>query len=378
MSSCLIIAGEKSGEEHSLTFFPELKKLCPDVSFYGVGGDELKENGLELLYHLKDFSSMGFSDVIQKIPFYFSALKKIHQQVLIRKTKVAILIDFQDFNMKLAEKLKKSGVKVLYYVAPQAWAWKAHRVHALSRNVHTLFTILPFEKKWFEERGVRQVRSIPHPLMLSYQKYLAQIPVKNFKCWENDRLKILLLPGSRKFEVKSLLPEFIKVTEILKKTLNVEVHLVKVKHIESDCYEFYKNNIDVWYESEDLISALKVCHFSLAASGTVTLSCGLFEIPTIVCYKTSLLNEFIFYNFINYQGPISLTNIIHQEMVFPEFKQNEVEAIRIAECIKTWTSNTEIYNQIKAKLKSTKEFLSGEIFSVPKFMAQVLNEYSND
>jgi lipid-A-disaccharide synthase len=373
LASCLLIAGEKSGEEHAMSFFPELTKLCPDVKFYGVGGDELNAHGMELLYHLKDFSSMGFSEVIHKIPFYFKALKKLENEVVGRGTKTAILVDFQDFNMRLAARLKKRGIKVLYYVAPQAWAWKPHRAAALSLNTQTLFTILPFEKEWFSERGVKQIRSIPHPLMLTYKNELNDIPAKPFGSWQN-KLKILLLPGSRKFEIYNLLPEFIQAVKILKKQMQVEVHLVKVNHIDQGFYDLYKNDIDVWYESPDLTKAMKTCHFSIAASGTVTLSTGLFELPTVVCYKASLLNEFIFYSIIKYNGPISLTNIIHKKMVFPEFTQNMVDPGRIASIIRSWTLNESLYNDLKTTLKETKHLLSGEDFSVPEYMAQVIHE----
>ena len=373
MNSCLIIAGEQSGEEHAMSFFPELHKLCPDVKFYGVGGDSLRNHGVELLYHLKDFSSMGFSEVVGKIPFYFKALKKIESEVLNRGTRTAILIDFQDFNMRLAAKLKRHGVKILYYVAPQAWAWKAHRAARLSKNVHTLFTILPFEKEWFGSRGVKQIKSIPHPLMITYKNELSLVPEKPFGSWGKE-LKILLLPGSRDFEVLSLLPQFIKTIHILRKVMDIKVCLVTVSHINTDIYEIYKNDVDVFYSSEDLIKAMKECHFALAASGTVTLSTGLFELPTVVCYKASLLNEFIFYNLIKYQGPISLTNIIHNQRLFPEFIQGEVNPSLISSVIRTWTTNEKIYNELKAKLKETRKLLSGEAFSVPIYMSQVIHE----
>lgn len=371
--SCLLIAGEKSGEEHAMSFFPELIKLCPGVQFYGVGGDDLKKNRMELIQHLKDFSSMGFSEVIYKIPFYFRALKELENEVVKRGTKTAILIDFQDFNMRLAKRLKKRGVKVLYYVAPQAWAWKAHRAKVLAETVHTLFTILPFEKEWFRSRGVEQVKSIPHPLMLTYKSELSSIPAKPFSSLQ-EKVKLLLLPGSRRFEVHELLPEFIKTVKALKETMPVEVHLVKVNHLNPAIYDYFKDDIDVWYESEELTQAMRECHFSLAASGTVTLSTGLFELPTIVCYRASLLNEFIFYNFISYKGPISLTNIIHGKMVFPEYVQGQIDPRRLAQLIRTWTMNEKVYNELKVTLKETKNLLSGENFSVPAYMAQVIHE----
>jgi lipid-A-disaccharide synthase len=171
-SSCLIIAGERSGEDHALSFFAELKQLCPDTSFYGVGGKRLQENGVELIYDLKDFSGIGISEVLSKIPFYYKALGNILDEVDKRKTKTAILIDFQGFNLKLAKKLKKRGVNVLYYVAPQAWVWKEYRVKILEKCVHTLFTIIPFEKKWFTERGVTRVKGVEHPLVRTYKNEL--------------------------------------------------------------------------------------------------------------------------------------------------------------------------------------------------------------
>jgi lipid-A-disaccharide synthase len=373
LASCLLIAGEKSGEEHAMSFFPELKSLVPEAEFYGVGGDELKSHGMDLLYHLKDFSSMGFSEVIGKIPFYFNALSRIEKEVIRRHTKVAILVDFQGFNMRLAKRLSKRGVKVLYYVAPQAWAWKSHRAQALSETVHTLFTILPFEKKWFQDRGVKQIRSIPHPLMLTYKNELHDIPTKPYGSW-SKKLKLLLLPGSRKFEIHGLLPVFIETIKKLREFYDIEVHLVKVSHVNDDIYEYFRSEIDVWYESTELTSAMRNCHLSLAASGTVTLSTGLFELPTVVCYQASLLNAFIFYNFIKYTGPISLTNIIHDEIIFPEFVQEQVNSHQLTQVIRSWLENESAYNELKRKLKNTKHLLSGEDFSVPQYMSQVINE----
>ena len=157
---CLIVAGEKSGEEHFLSMWSDLK----NIHFWGVGGTEMSEKGVELLYHLKDFSSMGLSEVLVKIRFYQRAMNSYFQEVERRSCKTALLVDFQGLILRLAEKLAKKGVKVLYYVAPQAWIWKKERVVKLRDFVSSLYTILPFEKRWFEERGVKQVIQAPHPV----------------------------------------------------------------------------------------------------------------------------------------------------------------------------------------------------------------------
>jgi lipid-A-disaccharide synthase len=373
MESCLLIAGEKSGEEHALTFFPELTKLCPEVRFYGVGGDDLERAGLELLYHLRDFSSMGFSEVIGKVPFYFRALRQLEEEVRRRGTRTAIVVDFQDFNLRLAQRLSKLGVRVLYYVAPQAWAWKAGRARKLAQSTHTLFTILPFEKEWFSERGVKQVRSIPHPLMRTYEHELRNLPPRPFGAWK-EKLRLLLLPGSRRFEVAGLLPEFIAAARALRQSYDLEVHLVKVPHLDQRLYEIFAADVDVWHTSEDIASAMKSAHFALAASGTVTLSTGLFELPTVVCYRGSLLNEFIYYNLIRYPGPISLTNIILGQRVFPEFTQGSAVAPVMVRALRAWLDDEKTYNKTIESLKETKHLLRGEELAVPEYMARVIHE----
>lgn len=373
MSSCLIIAGEKSGEEHAMSFFPRLKALCPETQFFGVGGDDLKLAGLELQYHLNDFSTWGYSEVFKKIPFYKEALKNILAEVEKRNCKTAILVDFQSFNMKLAKALKEKGVNVLYYVAPQAWAWKEYRVKALEKNVHTLFTIIPFEKQWFLDRGVKRVVSIDHPLLTHYENDLINKPIihrENIKT-----INLLLLPGSRNFEVKNLLPLFVEAVDQLKKQYSLKVSVVKSSSVDPKIYASYDHKFDQTYWNEELTTALRENDICFAASGTVTLACALYEIPTIVTYKTSLLNEFIFHTFVPYKGPISLANIVHQNSVFPELVQDQVTPFNLVSCFREWAYNGLSNNKLKnlwAQLATTKTLVKGESVDLPQLMAQVI------
>ncbi len=372
-SSCLIIAGEKSGEEHALSFFPRLKELCPTTQFFGVGGHELKNAGLELLYHLKDFSTWGYSEVFKKIPFYKKALERILEEVDRRNCKTAILIDFQSFNMKLAKALKKRGVKVLYYVAPQAWAWKEYRVKALERDVHTLFTIIPFEKTWFHERGVKRVVSVDHPLLTHYKKDLEAHPIKHIA---HKPMRLLLLPGSRNYEVKSLLPVFIEAINELKKKYSITVTIVKSSSVHQGLYEPYEKYFDQVFQNEELTTALRNSDFCFAASGTVTLACALYEVPTVVTYKASLLNEFIFHTFVSYKGYISLANIVHEASVFPELIQNEVTSFNLVSKFSNWAYNNVSTNtnleDLWHKLAKTKTLITGESLDLSRLMSEVV------
>ncbi|MEI8348494.1 MAG: hypothetical protein WCG27_13580, partial [Pseudomonadota bacterium] len=288
MHNCLIIAGEKSGEEHTLSFLPQLRQLCPQTHFWGVGGEELKSCGMELIYHLKDFSNMGFSGVIGKIPFYLKAMRTLVEEVEKRQCRVAILVDCQDFNLRMAQRLSDKGVKVLYFVAPQAWAWRAGRAKKLAKYVHTLFTILPFEKKWFSDRGVKNTIAVPHPLITRYRQILeekdAKLSAKTPHGGPGSTINILLLPGSRDFEVELLLPRFWQSIQELKKEYpapeNIKVSLVKASALSESFWSKYSYAFDQYYPDTELAKALEDSHVALASSGTVTLACALFQVPT--------------------------------------------------------------------------------------------------
>jgi lipid-A-disaccharide synthase len=370
MSSCLIIAGEKSGEDHAMTFLPQLIKSCDTTTFYGVGGERLQHLGVELLYHLKDFSGIGISEVLGKIPFYYSALNAILKEVKLRGTETAILIDFQGFNLKLAKKLKKMGVNVLYYVAPQAWVWKPWRAKVLECNVHTLFTILPFEKKWFEQRGVSKVRAVVHPLMLEYGQQLNELPAKTFP--SERPIRVLLLPGSRNVEVSKLLPIFVRGIELIRENqFQIQLGIVKSESVRPEHYQVSLDFDQTWGAS-DLSEALKWADMAIAASGTVTLATGLFGVPTIVLYQVSLVTEFILNLLIPYKGPASLTNIVHQQPVFPELIQYQADRYGIFKYFKKWMSSRQDYQNVVNQLLHTKKLLTGEDFDVSEYMARVI------
>jgi lipid-A-disaccharide synthase len=313
--SVLIIAGEKSGEEHAQSFLPQLKEKFPDYYFWGVGGNYFQELNVELIYNISEFSTMGFTEAIARLPFYIKAKKKILEQVSLRNTQYAILIDFQGFNLNLAKGLFEKKIEVLYFVAPQAWAWKAYRAKVLAKVTRRLFCILPFEKHWFESRGVKNVTLVEHPVLKKYRNLL---PVdRSFK----EKKQILFLPGSRKSEINELLPMFITVLKAIKsKSNDFSFAIVQSDSVGPNIYEYHcvRENFDNIYESTDVSKAMLESDMALAASGTVTLMTGVFLLPTVVCYRVNYLNEYIYKNFISYDSYVSLTNIISAEEVFPE------------------------------------------------------------
>lgn len=371
--SCLVIAGEKSGEDHFLSLLPGIKETCPDIDFWGVGGDDMKAQGVTIKYHLREFSSWGYTEVLAKIPFYLNALKEIEQECLQRKTESALLIDFQDFNLKLAQRLQRRGVKVFYYVAPQAWAWKGWRAQKIARAVHSLFVILPFEKKWFLDRGVERVFSVNHPLWKTHQHHFPLIQEIKSKPLNTKRLKILLLPGSRRSEVEMLLPEFIEALRYLRKEYRFEVSMVRARHLQVELYGKIATYIDHEYTDDQLGEAFLESDLALAASGTVTLTCALYALPTIVAYKTSLLNEYLFYTFVQYKGPISLANLIYNKMVFPEFLAERASGYNLYLQLKKWLGDLTQLQQLRTELLKTQSLISGEMQTAGEYIGEKIN-----
>ncbi len=371
--NCLIIAGEKSGEEHCLTFFNELKKLQPNTHFWGVGGDEMINKNFEAIYHLKDFSTMGFTEVFKKIFFYIKAFYKIVAEVKNRNCKTAILIDFQGFNLRLAKKLSSLGVNVIYYVAPQAWVWKSERVHSIRKYTHTLFSILPFEKKWFQERGVKNVLSVPHPICNRFENKLSNLNTK-LELDQTREINLLVLPGSRNSELKYLLNIYRETLIDLKSKFNIKATLVKTSSVNPLHYTELEKLCDETTMNEDIESALKKADIALAASGTVTLICGLFEVPTTVTYQGSLFNEFVFECLIKYKGFVSLTNIIHGKELFPEYFLNRATPYNLSKSVGEWILNKEKYRYTKEELRKTNEMLLQEDVNVSHYINNVINE----
>jgi lipid-A-disaccharide synthase len=293
---------------------------------------------------------MGFSEVVAKIPFYYRALQRLVDEAQRRKVQDAILIDFQDFNLRLAQRLSEAGIRVWYYVAPQAWAWRPWRAQTLARCTHRLFTILPFEEEWFRNRGVKNLNPVVHPLMQTWQSFLPSQPRR----WEprlRQAPRLVLLPGSRRSEVMSLLPLFVEVVSKLRTNFpQFHVSLSRVSHLPGSCYDIARPWVDQWIDSEKLPQHLQEVDTALAASGTVTLGTGLAGVPTVVAYQSSLLNEFVVRKIIGYNKAVSLTNLVLQEMVFPELLQQQAQAPLILNVLTKWWYNEQEYNQVTSRL----------------------------
>ena len=312
-----IIAGEASGDLHGASLIKEIISNDKSAKVRCWGGNLMESAGGELIKHYKELSFMGFWEVFLNIYKIFKNFKFCKKDVIDFKPDVIIFIDYPGFNMRIAKWARKKGFKNHYYISPQVWAWNENRVNSIKKYIDFLYVILPFEKTYFEKKHNYKVDYVGHPLM----EHITEASHKNKDVNElglkSDKPIITFLPGSRKQEIKKLLPEFIKIHD----------HFPKYQFVIAgapgrtlkDYSEIIKNiSIPVIFnKTYNLVKLSKAC---IVASGTATLETALLGTPQIVCYKSSFISYLIARLFIKLKF-ICLVNIIMNKEVVEELIQ---------------------------------------------------------
>ena len=345
-----IIAGEASGDLHASFLVMELKKINPNAQFVGFGGDLMQNEGVQIIKHYKDFLYMGFWEVIRNLNQILKNIKFCKKNILLENPDMIIFVDFPGFNLRIAKWSKKNNLKSTYYISPQVWAWKEKRVVDMKRYIDTLICILPFEKNYFKQKWNWDVEYVGHPL-------IEEIAFKEKKIFVNTNLQkniIAFLPGSRKQEIKKLLPLFIKVAE------NFPDETFIVAGLKIHSLEFYNQyfhqvkNVKIIFD--DSFGILSKAKLALVASGTATLETALMNVPQIVCFKTSQLSFFIAKLIIKIKY-ISLVNLIMDKLVVQELIQNNCNPTIITSQIKKLLSAEEV-EKMKTDYLHLKKILS--------------------
>ncbi len=351
-----ISAVEPSADLHGSNLIKELKRFFPNFEFVGIGGPRMRKEGLRSLYPAEDLSVMGLIEVISSIPKFFMLYGKIKEFLKRSKPFFMVLIDAPDFHFKIAKVAYSLSIPVFYYISPQVWAWRKSRIKFLKKYVKKLFCIFPFEEAFFKKHGL-DVEYVGHPLM-------EEIDFKTLSSVKPVKRKIILLPGSRKKEVISLMPEFFKASLIIKsKYPDTSFTLIKASNIEnSDIFGLWnikKLPLELISKEEEKYKKMKEGEVAIAASGTATLECGLLNLPCVVTYKVSLLSYLIARWLVDAKY-ISMTNIILNEKVFPEFIQDDANAENIASQVIFWFKRPEILQKIRDRLNDLKTIIGNK------------------
>lgn len=328
-----LIAGEASGDLHGGQLMKALKEHDSAAEFRYFGGDEMQGQGGTLVRHYKDTAYMGFIPVLLHLRQIFRNMDLCKQDIVKWQPDVVILIDYPGFNLSVAEYLKKNTtIPVYYYIAPKIWAWKEHRIKNIRRDVDELFSILPFEIEFFEQKHHYPIHYVGNPSLDEVHEFLTQYPddPKGFRkeYGLDDRPIIALLAGSRKQEIKDNLPMMAQVA--LEHAADYQIVLAGAPNIDQSYYRQYINEGQIRILTGCTYRILQHSAVALVTSGTATLETALFRVPQVVCYYTAcgklvsqLRKLFLKVPF------VSLVNLITGDEVVPELVADQMNPERL-------------------------------------------------
>ncbi len=347
-----IISGEASGDLHGSNLIKQLKVLDSEVNIRCWGGDMMQAAGATLVKHYKELAFMGFAEVVKNLPTILKNISFCKEDIKAFAPDVLVLIDYPGFNLRIAEWGKQQGYKIVYYISPQVWAWKANRVKKMRLCIDKMLVILPFEKDYFKNVWNWDVEYVGHPLVEVIENYKANYKESDI----NNSLPIVaLLPGSRKQEIEKKLPVMLAVS---KSFPQYQFVVAKAPGQEDSFYEpFLSPYNNVSAVSNDTYSLLMQAKAALVTSGTATLETALFAVPEVVCYKSSNISYQIGKRLIKIKF-ISLVNLIMDKLVVKELIQQEMNTENLVKELGILLGDTEKQQQLHADYAALKALLS--------------------
>ena len=363
-----MVAGEASADLHGSNLVKAMKASCPGVSFCGIGGANMKQAGVKILVSSSDMAVVGLTEVVQRLHTIFRAANKLKATLKAHHPDLLILIDYPEFNLYMARIARRLQIPVLYYISPQVWAWRRGRVKKIAKRVDRMAVILPFEEKFYGKRGV-DVDYVGHPLLDAFKlatRNLQQSPevggrrseVRSQKSKRQNPVSSIqnpvvgLVPGSRREEIRNMLPIMIRSAEILKiRYPDIRCLLPLAKTIEPEYIDSFirKSSLDIEVHQGDIYEVLDRCHIAMVTSGTATLDTAIMAVPMVIVYKVTPLSYRI--GKILIKTPfIGLANLVAGERVVPELIQDEVTPERLADEALTLIENEHVRNNMITKL----------------------------
>lgn len=325
-----IVAGEASGDQRGAEIAGYFTNKHPELTLAGIGGEAMRTAGVNTFFDINDLAVMGFVEPLLRLPHIYKVYKTLCNKLKQHKPKVIILVDYPGFNLKLAAAAKKMGIKVLFYISPQIWAWRQNRIHKIARLIDYMAVVFPFEVDIYQKHHV-PVSYVGHPLV---KKLAQQIPTATAKqqlgFTENQRI-VTLMPGSRLSEVSQLLPIMLQAVERLTQTFDdLQFVLPRASTIDNDKIASYLNDKQLpLMVTDNSWVALCAADAVISASGTATLETALLQKPMVVIYKVGKLTAFIAKRVIKIPY-ISLCNIVAGKKIVQELLQEEANATQIS------------------------------------------------
>ncbi|UCG99903.1 MAG: lipid-A-disaccharide synthase [Deltaproteobacteria bacterium] len=355
----MIIAGEASGDVYGAHLVLAIKRLAPDITFFGLGGPEMEKVDVRIMYQLSAMAVVGIAEVIPRIRYIFRALRELKMILTSSPPDLLILIDYPGLNLNLAKKARSLGIPVLYYIPPQVWAWWQRRVRMIAKRVDRVAVILPFEREFYRRFGLK-VEYVGHPLLDVPLPKKGKRRIREHLGISCERGPILgLLPGSRAEEVVRLMPVMIGAAEIISNYYpRLYCLLPLASTVTEDVVKPYLRNarIDITIGTSDTRDLLKIADVALIASGTATLEAAIMETPMVIAYKVSPLSNIIGRLLVRVSN-IGLVNLVAGKAIVPEFIQGKATAFHLAEEALAILKNDGLREEMKKGLRSVKRQL---------------------
>ena len=331
MAKILISAGEASGDIHAAAITAAIKRIDDATEVFGMGGDELRAAGGEVLFDIKDHGVMGFVEVIKKLPDLFKLRSDFAKVMDERKPDCLVVVDYPGFNMKLAKLAHDKGIPVVSYIAPSAWAWNKGRAKNVAKIVDKVACIFPFEYDVYKEAGA-PVEFVGHPLLDIVHPSMERAEAEAWAGKKPDRPLVLLMPGSRLMEIEKMLPNLLEGAKLLQKQMpEVQFAMPRAGTIPLELLQgkIAASGLDIKITEGHNYDLFSIADLALATSGTVTLEAALCGLPSVIVYRTSALNAFIARRVINIPN-IGLPNIVAGRQILPELLQEDFTPAKVA------------------------------------------------
>lgn len=319
-ASIFISAGEASGDTYGAQLIAAVRKAGGDQAFFGLGGEQMRTAGCELVTASREVAVVGLFEVVKHLPGIYGEFRKLLREVDKRKPAAAVLIDFPDFNLRLAQRLHTRGIPVIYFVSPQLWAWRKGRIAQIKKYVKKMLVIFPFEEQFYREHGV-DVEYVGHPLADLPQAAVPPSPT------------IALLPGSRRQEVERNLPEMVRAAELLGPTYKCVLPVASTLErswVEAQVKAALPSRQIQIELVDNARTALAAARVSIVASGTATVEAALAGNPFVVVYRVSGLTWTLGRGLVKLDH-FAMANLIAGKRVVPELIQGDFTAERVAD-----------------------------------------------
>jgi len=363
MGSILIIAGENSGEKYGANLVRQFKKIQPSFTFFGIGGKHMAAEGVRLIYSVDHLALVGLFEIVTHIPRLLKLFSLIKKEAIKNIPEAAVLIDSPDFNLRIAKRLKKLSIPILYYISPTVWAWRSQRLKVIKKTVEKMLLIFPFEQRIYKLYNI-PATYVGHPLKervkisLSKQEFIRKYNIDLRKKF------ILILPGSRKSEIKNHMPTLIQAIEQIKREFEAQFFLLLAENLEEQYVSsFIPSQTDTLrIMKQDIYEALAYCDMALSSCGTANLEAALLGTPVVSFYRILPLTYSLGIRLIKIKN-YSIVNILAGEKVIPELIQNNFTAENILKETKKILGSEKTSSKMREHYRRISDLLGEKVAS---------------